>query len=483
MPRSRNGYTALLVCVDVASGFVVLKPLIDETAETIAQVLLEIFAVLGPPKLITHDNASNMVNYVMQGLFRMMNIVARVSTPYHPQTNGKVERMHRTIQEVSLRVANGEMLDWDKWIQLVALTINRKVTRRTGMSAYEFLFAREMNDFVDYREDRSLVSIEDMSPREWREYQEKVISVIYPAIAFRTKEIAQEYIDRLARKRRSVLEHHLDVGTIVMIKVPTYAKTHKVSNKFEARWLPYKFRIMHVTENGAYTLLNLDTNEMLDRKVTIDQMHRISGSQILGRYQDPYQSDVYEIEEILDDREHKGIVEYKVHWKGWPREEATWEPASYIQAPEKLRQYRLKRRNEAVMGERNQDLADQLKYRKEVEARQWAELEQESEQKKQATATTVQPKRVKKARTPELREAQHRRRQMLDAVAAENRNVAAQQRRERDLRADRRRAVTEYGQLMSGEGAADEEEDQDDAMVPHPVPAITVLEPTNNVNI
>ena len=117
------------------------------------------------------------------------------------------------------------------------------------------------------------------------------------------------------------------------------------------------------------------------------------------------------------------------------------------------------------MGERNQDLADQLKYRKEVEARQWAELEQESEQKKQATATTVQPKRVKKARTPELREAQHRRRQMLDAVAAENRNVAAQQRRERDLRADRRRAVTEYGQLMSGEGAVDEEEDQDDAMV------------------
>ena len=71
---------------------------------------------------------------------------------------------------------------------------------------------------------------------------------------------------------------------------------------------------------------------------------------------------------------------------------------------------------------------------------------------------------------------------MLDAVAAENRNVAAQQRRERDLRADRRRAVTEYGQLMSGEGAVDEEEDQDDAMVPHPVPAITVLEPTNNVN-
>ncbi len=34
----------------------------------------------------------------------------------------------------------------------------------------------------------------------------------------------------------------------------------------------------------------------------------------------------YEVEEILNERERRGKREYFVHWKGYPREERTWEP-------------------------------------------------------------------------------------------------------------------------------------------------------------
>jgi hypothetical protein len=36
---------------------------------------------------------------------------------------------------------------------------------------------------------------------------------------------------------------------------------------------------------------------------------------------------VYEVEEVLDSRVVRGTLHYLVKWKGFPREEWTWEPA------------------------------------------------------------------------------------------------------------------------------------------------------------
>ena len=38
----------------------------------------------------------------------------------------------------------------------------------------------------------------------------------------------------------------------------------------------------------------------------------------------------YEIEKVLDQRIHRGKQEYLVHWKGYPEDEATWEPLEHF---------------------------------------------------------------------------------------------------------------------------------------------------------
>jgi hypothetical protein len=37
-------------------------------------------------------------------------------------------------------------------------------------------------------------------------------------------------------------------------------------------------------------------------------------------------SEVFEVEQVLDYRHRKGVLEYKIKWKNYSEEECTWEP-------------------------------------------------------------------------------------------------------------------------------------------------------------
>ena len=58
LPASLDGYTALLVIIDVFTGFVLLRPLETNSAEMVARKLWKIFCTFGLPKIIQSDNGS-----------------------------------------------------------------------------------------------------------------------------------------------------------------------------------------------------------------------------------------------------------------------------------------------------------------------------------------------------------------------------------------------------------------------------------------
>jgi hypothetical protein len=68
LPRSRNGNVHILIMVDVASRFVVAKPLPDKTEHTVARAVLEIFTTFGPPKAMQSDRGKEFVNSVIKNL-------------------------------------------------------------------------------------------------------------------------------------------------------------------------------------------------------------------------------------------------------------------------------------------------------------------------------------------------------------------------------------------------------------------------------
>jgi transposase InsO family protein len=101
-----GGYCHTLSVIDDHSRFVVgLVACADETFETVQRCLTDIFRTYGQPERILVDNGSpwgddaNTHHTILTTWLMRLGIEVCHGRPYHPQTQGKVERFHRTLKE------------------------------------------------------------------------------------------------------------------------------------------------------------------------------------------------------------------------------------------------------------------------------------------------------------------------------------------------------------------------------------------------
>lgn len=92
-----ESYTWERYLQDVFSRYVWLKPLKGKSRE-IAQHLADIYMEHGPPKVLQHDQGCEFKGAVKR-LMESMKVKVIQSSPYHPQSQGKVERMHRALRK------------------------------------------------------------------------------------------------------------------------------------------------------------------------------------------------------------------------------------------------------------------------------------------------------------------------------------------------------------------------------------------------
>ena len=88
----------------------------------------------------------------------------------------------------------------------------------------------------------------------------------------------------------------------------------------------------------------MDTEEVLDRKVTIDQVRRISGP--VEETTLDKDGEEYELEEILGERTVKGRPQMLLKWKGYTK--PTWEWASNVHAPKRRKEYETRKRQKKL---------------------------------------------------------------------------------------------------------------------------------------
>ena len=144
MPESWAGNKYLMVVEDYLSNFVVVAPIPDKNAATVAEVFLkQVILVYGPPAVIHSDRGLEFKNKVMAELCDLINAKKIFTTPYHPQADGKVERFNRTIQRILACYVGSEQRNWDILLPYVLYAYNTTTSRKHGRSPFNIVYGRD----------------------------------------------------------------------------------------------------------------------------------------------------------------------------------------------------------------------------------------------------------------------------------------------------------------------------------------------------
>ena len=100
LPKGKGGCRYLLTYVCLATRWPEAIPLRSITARSVAEALWDIFSRTGIPEVIQTDQGSQFVGKVMCHLCQYLGIEKVRTSPYHPQSNGVVERMHGTLKAI-----------------------------------------------------------------------------------------------------------------------------------------------------------------------------------------------------------------------------------------------------------------------------------------------------------------------------------------------------------------------------------------------
>ncbi|XP_070207867.1 uncharacterized protein [Littorina saxatilis] len=141
-PTSGRGHRWVLTLVDVATRYPEAIPLKSITTEAVAEALVEIFSRVGLPDEILSDRGTQFSSDLMREVCRLLSVAQLHSTPYHPQTNGLVERFNGTLKSLLRRLMAEKPSDWDRYIPAAMFAYREIPQETTGFAPFELLYGR-----------------------------------------------------------------------------------------------------------------------------------------------------------------------------------------------------------------------------------------------------------------------------------------------------------------------------------------------------
>ena len=144
LPKSLTGFDSIWVIVDRLSKSAHFIPIkITYPMQRLAEVYIEqIVRLHGVPSSIVSDRDPRFTSKFWESLQRAMGTKLRLSSAYHPQTDGQSERTIQSLEDLLRAYVLEQGVSWSECLSLVEFTYNNSFHSSIGMAPFEALYGR-----------------------------------------------------------------------------------------------------------------------------------------------------------------------------------------------------------------------------------------------------------------------------------------------------------------------------------------------------
>jgi transposase InsO family protein len=334
-PSTRRGvvYDAILVIVDRYTKMALYIPThskcdAEELADLFADHVLNRY---GRPTSIVSDRGSLFTSGFWSALCDHLHIKRRLSTAYHPQTDGQTERQNQTLEQYLRAYVNFRQDNWAGLLGVAEFTYNSATHASTKLSPFYALYGYHPQPL---QEDDWSTDLPNVAAEERVQELKKVRNYLEDALRHAIETQAKHY-DKKHQPRKYV------VGDLVMLSkknLKSWRPSTKLDDRFDG-----PFEVIEVVGKQAYTirLPKMYGNIHPTFHVSLLEPWHGRPGEIPA---DPKPivvdgEEEWEVEEVLTHRIYRGKKQYLVKWKGFPSYENSWIDATEAQELEALDRY------------------------------------------------------------------------------------------------------------------------------------------------
>jgi transposase InsO family protein len=96
----------------------------------------------GLPRTIVPDRGTQFASRLWQRLCQRLGIPTKLSTAYHPETDGQSENSNQTLEQYLRAYVNYPQDDWVNWLPLAEFAANNHKSATTGVTPFYAVYGQ-----------------------------------------------------------------------------------------------------------------------------------------------------------------------------------------------------------------------------------------------------------------------------------------------------------------------------------------------------
>ena len=145
LPVAPSGNKYIMTVTDYFSKWPEAKAIPTKEGSQVAEFLYTLFLRHGFCPCVISDQGSEFCNRINECLFKLTGTEHRVTSAYHPQSNGLTERFNQTLVDALVKKVQDDQHDWERHIESVLFAYRTSKHKSTGMTPFYVMHLCEAN--------------------------------------------------------------------------------------------------------------------------------------------------------------------------------------------------------------------------------------------------------------------------------------------------------------------------------------------------